>query len=199
MDRIILLIVRFYRKVKRLALETCQTYTIRLYLKRRNVSFIPQQFIIHGRLHISVDKQSRVTIGEGFVSWGGEYRCIDNRRFSKIVVKRGAELLIGNYSGMSNSSIICSRSIKIGNYVKIGAGCIIEDFGNCDHEKIRGDSEGITIGDHVFLGTKSIICKNVSIGDKSIIAAGSVVCNNVPQGEIWGGNPARFIKKIDLY
>ena len=41
----------------------------------------------------------------------------------------------------------------------------------------------------------SIILKGCTIGDNSIIAAGSVVCSDVPAGEIWGGNPAKFIKK----
>ena len=30
----------------------------------------------------------------------------------------------------------------------------------------------------------------------SIIAAGSVVTKNIPGGELWGGTPAMFIKKI---
>ena len=55
----------------------------------------------------------------------------------------------------------------------------------------------ICIGDYVFIGAHCIIGKGVTIGDKSIIAAGSVVTRDVPAGEIWGGNPAKFIKKID--
>ena len=31
-----------------------------------------------------------------------------------------------------------------------------------------------------------------------MIAAGSVVVNDIPSNEVWGGNPARFIKKIDV-
>ena len=41
------------------------------------------------------------------------------------------------------------------------------------------------------------IIGKVTIGDKSIVAAGSVVTRDIPAGEIWGGNPAKFIKKID--
>jgi acetyltransferase-like isoleucine patch superfamily enzyme len=36
--------------------------------------------------------------------------------------------------------------------------------------------------------------KGVHIGDGAIIAAGSVVTKDVPPYEIWGGNPARFLK-----
>jgi acetyltransferase-like isoleucine patch superfamily enzyme len=38
--------------------------------------------------------------------------------------------------------------------------------------------------------------KGVTIGADSVIAAGSVVVKSVPAGEIWGGNPAKFISVI---
>lgn len=54
------------------------------------------------------------------------------------------------------------------------------------------------ICDDVFIGCRSIILKGVTIGARSIIAAGSVVTKDVPADEIWGGNPAQFIKKINI-
>lgn len=51
----------------------------------------------------------------------------------------------------------------------------------------------MTIGNDVFIGAHSTILKGVTIGDKAIIGAGSVVAKSVPAGEIWAGNPARFI------
>ncbi|WP_103192495.1 acyltransferase [Formosa algae] len=47
------------------------------------------------------------------------------------------------------------------------------------------------------MGASSIILKGVTIGENSIIGAGSVVTKSVPCNEIWGGNPAKFIRKID--
>ena len=44
------------------------------------------------------------------------------------------------------------------------------------------------------IGDGSIILPWVTIGNGSIIAAWSVVTKNVGEFEIWGGNPARFIK-----
>lgn len=35
------------------------------------------------------------------------------------------------------------------------------------------------------------------MGNNSIIAAGAVVVNDVPDNEVWGGVPARYIKKVD--
>ncbi len=57
----------------------------------------------------------------------------------------------------------------------------------------------INIGDNVTIGAKSIIMSGVKIGNGSIIAAGSVVLKKTEIGsnEIWGGVPAKFIKKIE--
>ena len=57
-------------------------------------------------------------------------------------------------------------------------------------------SAPIIIGDYVFIGARCVICKGIEIGERSIIAAGSIVTKNIPAGEIWGGSPAKFIKKI---
>ena len=35
------------------------------------------------------------------------------------------------------------------------------------------------------------------LGARSIVAAGSVVTKCIPPDELWGGNPAIFIKKIE--
>ena len=52
------------------------------------------------------------------------------------------------------------------------------------------------IGNHVRICAGAVIIGDVTIGDNAIIAAGAVVTKDVPPGEIWGGVPARFIKKV---
>ena len=47
------------------------------------------------------------------------------------------------------------------------------------------------------VGAGSTLLPGITIGEKSMIGAGSVVTKNVPAGEVWVGNPARFIKKIE--
>ena len=54
--------------------------------------------------------------------------------------------------------------------------------------------KSVLIGNDVRIGDGSIILPWVTIGNGSIIAAWSVVTKNVGEFEIWGGNPARFIK-----
>ena len=50
------------------------------------------------------------------------------------------------------------------------------------------------VEDDVWIGAAAIIMSGVKIGKGSIVAAGSVVTKDIPPCEIWGGNPARFIR-----
>ena len=60
-----------------------------------------------------------------------------------------------------------------------------------------GETKPVIIKDGAFIGADGIILKGVTIGKKSVIGAGSVVTKSVPDGEIWAGNPAKFIRKLD--
>lgn len=46
------------------------------------------------------------------------------------------------------------------------------------------------------IGAGSTILPGLTIGENAFIGAGSVVTKDVPAGEVWFGNPARFVKKI---
>lgn len=172
-------------------------------LKRANAVFCndivflgPSTLEIHGKC----------TIGERFICRSSINNCI-GYGFSKIVVRPSAELTIGNYSGISNVLIHCYNNIKIGSYVNIGDGTMIydtnfhsinwQDRADRAIDTLKAKTASVCIGDYVFIGTRCIIAKGVTIGDKSMVAAGSVVTKDIPSGEIWGGNPARFIKKIN--
>lgn len=47
------------------------------------------------------------------------------------------------------------------------------------------------------LGAGSTILPGVTIGEKAMIGAGSVVTKDVPAGELWVGNPAKLVRKIN--
>ena len=53
----------------------------------------------------------------------------------------------------------------------------------------------IIIKKRAYLGCNTIICKPVTIGEDAIVGAGSIVTKDIPAGEVWAGNPARFIRK----
>lgn len=123
----------------------------------------------------------------------------------KLEVRGNALLEIGENVGITATTIMCFKHIKIGNNVRIGVGTHIydTDFHNIDPiARLNGDrietvkTRPIFIGDNAFIGAYSIILKGVSIGENAVVGAGSVVTKNVPANEVWAGNPARCIKKI---
>lgn len=58
--------------------------------------------------------------------------------------------------------------------------------------RLKGDT---CIGNDVWIGAESMIMPGCQIADGAVIAARAVVTKNIGPYEIWGGNPARFIKK----
>lgn len=122
-----------------------------------------------------------------------------------LVVGPGASLVIGDHVGMSFVAINCQHNITIGNHVMIGGGtCIYDtDFHPLSVSERNANENGATqkaavvIGNNVFIGANSTVLKGVQIGDGAVIGACSVVTKSIPSGEIWAGNPARFIKKME--
>ncbi len=47
------------------------------------------------------------------------------------------------------------------------------------------------------IGANSTVVCGVTIGEKAMIGAGSVVTKDIPAGELWFGNPAKFVEKIE--
>lgn len=118
-------------------------------------------------------------------------------------VREKAELIVDDFSGFNGVLLYAANRIVIGKYVKVGGGTRIfdTDFHPLNYEHRRNSlyntkTAPVQIEDDVFIGTNCIICKGVHIGARSIVAAGSVVVKDIPSDEIWGGNPARFIRKI---
>lgn len=167
-----------------------------------------KKFVSNGVPFVSVARKGKCVIGDNFAMnnelsgnpIGRVQRCI-------LFVDNGAELIIGNNVGMSSSALVSKISIHIGDNVKIGGGvCIYDtDFHSLDPEirkdknkdKMGTNNKPVVIGENVFIGAHSTILKGVVIGNNSIVGACSVVTGNIPENEIWAGNPARFIKKLN--
>lgn len=54
----------------------------------------------------------------------------------------------------------------------------------------------VEIGDNVFIGMNSLICKPVKLGNNSIIGGGAVITNDIPENVLAGGVPCKIIKKL---
>ena len=169
---------------------------------RRNHVYIDSTYSINGKIYIS--NKGSITIGSDFrANSGKKFNPIGGDTILRLICKENAKIEIGSNCGISNSTIVAINSVKIGNNTLIGGGCRIwdNDFHSMNATvRISGkdkniNSKPIIIEDDAFIGGGSIILKGVTIGKKSIIAAGSVVTKSIPSNEVWGGNPAKFIKK----
>ena len=116
--------------------------------------------------------------------------------------------------------------VDYGKHIKIGKGCWIQQgctfFGRCgitigdgvfigpkvnlitiNHDP-NPDNRSTTYGkpivieDKVWIGINATVLPGVRIGYGSIVGANSVVTHDVPPMTIVGGNPARFIRKIEV-
>lgn len=126
-------------------------------------------------------------------------RCI-------IVARYGGKIEIGENCGISGSTIYAWKSIKIGNYTRVGANCKIidNDFHPVEleyrHKALNEEyarRAPIEIGDDCFIGMNSIILKGTKLGNNVIVGAGSVVHGTFPDNCIIAGNPAKIVKKLD--
>jgi acetyltransferase-like isoleucine patch superfamily enzyme len=167
------------------------------------------KFRCTGNIGLEIRANSKLKIGNNFaLTSGNMVNPLGRNIKSAIRIDNGAFITIGNNVGMSCVVLWAKNQITIGNNVKIGADVMIMDsdmhsLNYIERRDFRTDALNaktlpISIGDDVFIGTRSIISKGCSIGDRSIIAAGSIVAKSVPNDEIWGGNPAKFIKKINV-
>ena len=100
------------------------------------------------------------------------------------------------------------NNITIKNGVQLWDGMSIEDdvfiganvtFTNDKYPRSKQAFEllPIIIKKGASIGAGSSIIGGITIGEGAMIGTGSVVTKDVPAGELWFGNPARFIRKID--
>lgn len=158
---------------------------------------------INGRLELK--NEGKLILGNNLTFNSNFYsNPMGLNKCCSIFVESGGTLEIGDNSGFSGVAIYCSSTIQIGDNLYCGGNVSIWDtdfhpLSSTDRvNNIPGKTrcKPIYIGDNVFIGANSLILKGANIGNCSIIGAGSVVTRSVPPNEIWGGNPASFIKKV---
>jgi acetyltransferase-like isoleucine patch superfamily enzyme len=176
----------------------------------QGILFIGRRTDIKFRHKISFGKS--VTIGDGVcinaLSKKGIYFGDNVTVLSGTVIdctgvfgNLGEGLIIGDNVGIAQNVFIQVRGfVNIGRDVIIGPNVSIFSENHIfDDDKIpirkQGVSrKGVTIGEGVWIGTRSIILDGVNVGTNSIIAAGSVVNKDVPDFAIVGGVPAKILK-----
>lgn len=90
--------------------------------------------------------------------------------------------------------------IKGGNGIRIGAYACLTGFNHGFSDVTKPvwqqphTSEGIVLGEDVWIGSHVTVLDGVKVGSHCILAAGAVVTKDVPDYAIVGGNPARVIR-----
>jgi acetyltransferase-like isoleucine patch superfamily enzyme len=134
---------------------------------------------------------------------------------TSIAAEENALIEIGNFCYIANASLVCSKSITIGDRVVISGGVTIADsdfhplepaariadtialspLGNRE-QRPAIQALPVVIGADTWIGYNATILKGVCIGEGAIIQPGSVVIHHVEPGTIVAGNPAKLISDI---
>jgi acetyltransferase-like isoleucine patch superfamily enzyme len=150
-----------------------------------------------------------VTLGQnvrifGFVNL---YGCTvgDRTKIGNFVeIQKNA--VIGADCKISSHTFVC-EGVVIGNGVFIGHNVtFINDrypsATNADgtlQTEADWSVESTYVEDGASIGSSVTLLCGVTVGRGSIVGAGSVVTKSIPPGEIWAGNPARCLRKVNPY
>ena len=90
---------------------------------------------------------------------------------------------------------------------KIGKGTIIMVGATMGHDNEIGEfchfaaqsctGSCLHIGKGVHIGLNATIRENLTIGDYATLGMGAVLTKDIGEGEIWAGNPAKFLRNAD--
>lgn len=147
-----------------------------------------------------------IEIGDSVQLISSSWRCSASSLAHPVRLRtfsRDARIVLEDGCGLNGTSITArSKVIRIGRNVLFGPDCMVldSDFHEPwppERRKTNPGFEndaGVSIGENVWVGARSIILKGVTVGNNAVIAAGSVVAHPVPPDALAGGNPARVLK-----
>lgn len=111
---------------------------------------------------------------------------------------------IGNHVYIGTGTLLAAlegHNISIGKDCMIAGPCEMRTSDSHSLTDMNGNrinpANDITIGEHVWIGAGCMLLKGCSIPANSVIAARSVVTSTMEfeSNSLWGGTPARCIKK----
>jgi acetyltransferase-like isoleucine patch superfamily enzyme len=141
------------------------------------------------------DRQRSVWSNRGRIAFRG--RAYLGHGF-RISVRAGGALTMGDcFSISAQSSILCRSNIEFGDDCLLAWDVLVmdSDWHALSYEGARRTGESVTIGDHVWIGCRSLILKGTSLGSGCVVAAGSTVAGLVSGPEaLLAGVPARAVR-----
>lgn len=196
--------IKFYNlnyKIKRWIKRTYYAFRNKWHMRAAGVKF-EKDLRVNGK--ILVTNLGEIEIGSKVVMNSGSVPNPVGTGLMRLYAENPeSRILIEDNVGISSSLIYAAKSVVIKSGTMVGADCVIADsdfhstvIDLMSGKRGAGMASPIIIDENVFIGTRSIILKGVHIGSSSVIGAGSLVTKDIPAGEIWAGNPAKFIRKI---
>jgi len=122
-----------------------------------------------------------VQIGKGSSIW---YGCVLRGDVNNISVGSGTNIQDNTLVHVAKTNISGKvLPTLIGDNVTVGHSAVIH---------------GCTVEDDAFVGMGATLLDGVVVEKHAMVAAGSLVKQNtrIPSGEVWGGNPAKFMRKL---
>lgn len=156
---------------------------------------IAENVRMQGKPIVSLARNSRVQIGARCVLCSdSQFNALGiNHPIVIRTLRQGAEIVVGEDTGMSGGSICAASSIRIGAGCLIGANVTLADTDfhaiNPVNRRYNNNPDEIAVApivveDNVFIGANAFILKGVTIGKDSVVGAGAIVTRNVPPGSI---------------
>ena len=122
-----------------------------------------------------------VEVGQGSSIW---YGCVLRGDANNVQVGSGTNI-------QDNSVVHVAKSNLSGKVFPT----IIGDNVTVGHSAVL---QGCTVEDEAFVGMGATLLDGVVVEKHGMVAAGALVRQNtrIPCGEVWGGNPAKFLRKL---
>ena len=152
-------------------------------------------------LHGDITFGANVNVGDFSVIQGKNITIEDDVFIHPNVFVRGEEKIYVGKGTTVNRNTLLLDNVSVGERCSIAGNSVIVGSNHKYSDSVQKikdqgmSSIGITIGDDVWIGANASILDGVTIGNGSIIAAGAVVTADVPPMSVYGGVPARLIKK----
>lgn len=203
LDLFIIVRIRFFQFLRGFWLKLFIKSSSGFIFRGRKVKITHRHKIKSGKTLIINDNVNINALSRKGISFGNNVTIQENTMIecTGVIGELGEGLIVGDNVGISHNCFIQVRGeVVIGANVLLGPGVYIfsenHGFGKVDQfiNEQGTIRKGVSIGDGVWIGSRSVILDGVSVGTHSIIAAGSVVNRDIPGFEIWGGSPAKFIR-----
>lgn len=125
-------------------------------------------------------------IGDNSGIW---YGCVIRGDVAKIRIGSDTNIQDGTIVHVTRANHLQNKTGAAGGPTIIGDGVTI------GHQAII---HACTIGDHAFIGMGAVIMDLAVVEEYGMVAAGAILTPGkiVKSGELWGGNPARFMRML---